>query len=49
MKRRAKEFNMPYAYERPMSLVVAKPPTIHIKGIEELQEALDRMKRENDA
>ncbi|XP_050877715.1 uncharacterized protein LOC127081506 [Lathyrus oleraceus] len=36
VKRRAKEFKMPYAYERPMSLVVAKPSIIHIKGIKEL-------------
>ena len=32
-KRRAKKFKMPYAYERPMSLVVVKSPIIHIKGI----------------
>lgn len=40
---------MPYAYERPMSLVVVKSPTIYIEGIEELQEALDRMKQKKDA
>ena len=37
---------MPYAYERPMSLVMVKCPTI--KGIKEFQEALDRMKQERD-
>ncbi|XP_050890353.1 uncharacterized protein LOC127095749 [Lathyrus oleraceus] len=46
MKKRAKEFKMPDAYKRPMSLVMVKSP--NIKGIEELQEALDRMKQERD-
>ncbi|XP_050889174.1 uncharacterized protein LOC127094376 [Lathyrus oleraceus] len=46
MEKRAKEFKMPYAYERPMSLVMVKSPTI--KGIEELQEASDKMKQERD-
>ncbi|CAL5186219.1 unnamed protein product [Lathyrus oleraceus] len=48
VKRRAKEFKMPYAYERPMSLIEVKLPTIHIEDIKELQEALDRMKQEKD-
>jgi hypothetical protein len=30
VKKREKEFKMPYAYEKPMSLVVVKSPTIHI-------------------
>ncbi|XP_050920338.1 uncharacterized protein LOC127137975 [Lathyrus oleraceus] len=49
VNRRAKEFKIPYAYEKPMSLVVATSPTIHIKGIEEFQEALVRMEQEKDA
>lgn len=46
VKKRAKEFKMPCAYERPMSLIMVKSPII--KGIEELQEALDMMKQERD-
>ena len=34
VKKRAKEFKMPCAYERPMYLVMVKSPTI--KGIKEL-------------
>ncbi|XP_050877329.1 uncharacterized protein LOC127081086 [Lathyrus oleraceus] len=44
VKKRAKEFKMKYTYERPMSLIMVKSPTI--EGIDELQEALDRMKQE---
>ena len=48
VKKKVKKFKMPYAYERPMSLIVIKPPTIHIKGIEGFQEALDRMRKDRD-
>ncbi|XP_050877124.1 uncharacterized protein LOC127080876 [Lathyrus oleraceus] len=44
VKKRAKEFKIPYTYERSMSLVMIKSPAI--KGIKELQEALDRVKQE---
>ncbi|XP_050889628.1 uncharacterized protein LOC127094911 [Lathyrus oleraceus] len=46
VKKTAKEFKIPYAYEKPMSLVMVESPTI--KGIEELKEALDRMKPVRD-
>lgn len=46
VKKRAKEFKISYAYERPISLVMVKSPII--KGMKELQEDLDRMKQERD-
>jgi hypothetical protein len=46
VKKRAKEFKIPYSYERPMSLVMVKSTAI--KGIKELQEALDKMNQERD-
>ncbi|XP_050918609.1 uncharacterized protein LOC127136047 [Lathyrus oleraceus] len=46
VKKIVKEFKVSYAYERPMSLVMVKSP--NIKGIKELQEALDMMKLEKD-
>ncbi|XP_050890437.1 uncharacterized protein LOC127095848 [Lathyrus oleraceus] len=49
VNKRAKEFKMPYAYERSIYVVVVKSPIIHIEDIKELQEALDRMKQEKDA
>ncbi|XP_050877073.1 uncharacterized protein LOC127080824 [Lathyrus oleraceus] len=45
VKKRATELNMPYAYKRPMYLVVVKSLTINIECIEDMQEALVRMKQ----
>ena len=46
VKKRAKEFQMPYAYEKPM---VSKPPTIPIDTMGKYQETLARMRLEKDA
>src|ERR1051325_12254127 len=43
VKKRAKEFRMPYAYEEPMFPVVSKSTTTPIETMGEYQEALDKM------
>ena len=48
MKKRALEMKMSYACERPMSLVVAEPSTLPNQDIEELEDALTKMKQERD-
>ena len=49
VKKRAKEFQMPYAYEKPMLPMVSKPPTIPIETMGKYQETLARMRLEKDA
>ena len=39
---------MPYPCERPMSMVVLEPLTLPNKDVEELEDALTKMKQEND-
>jgi hypothetical protein len=48
VKKRALELKMPYACERPMSLVVAEPSTLPNRDIEELEDALAKLKQEKD-
>jgi hypothetical protein len=48
VKKRALELKMPYACERPMSLVVAEPSTFPNQDIEELEDALAKMNQERD-
>ncbi|KAI5436381.1 hypothetical protein KIW84_022745 [Lathyrus oleraceus] len=48
MKKRALELKMPYACERPMSMVVVEPLTLPNQDVEELEDALAKMKREKD-
>ena len=48
VKKRALELKMPYACERPMSLVVAEPLTLPNQDVEELEDALAKMKQEKD-
>ena len=45
MKKRALELKTPYACERPMSLVVAEPSTLSNQDVEELEDALIKMKQ----
>src|ERR1051325_1227013 len=46
VKKRAKEFRMPYAYEEPMFPVASKLATIPIETLGEYQEALAKMRLE---
>ncbi|KAI5431076.1 hypothetical protein KIW84_035294 [Lathyrus oleraceus] len=48
VKKRALELKMSYACERPMSMVVVEPPTLPNQDIEELEDALAKMKQEKD-
>ncbi|KAI5438066.1 hypothetical protein KIW84_023979 [Lathyrus oleraceus] len=48
VKKRALELKMSYACERPMSLVVVEPSTLPNQYVEELEEALIKMKKERD-
>ncbi|KAI5389715.1 hypothetical protein KIW84_075130 [Lathyrus oleraceus] len=48
MKKRAVELKMSYACERPMSLVVGEPSTLPNQDVEELEDALAKMKQERD-
>ncbi|KAI5443585.1 hypothetical protein KIW84_012287 [Lathyrus oleraceus] len=48
VKKRALELKMPYPFERLMSMVVVEPLTLPNQDIEELEDALAKMKREND-
>ncbi|KAI5409449.1 hypothetical protein KIW84_055039 [Lathyrus oleraceus] len=47
-KKRDLELKMPYAYERPISLVVDEPSTLPNQDVKELEDALIRMKKEID-
>ncbi|KAI5436029.1 hypothetical protein KIW84_022459 [Lathyrus oleraceus] len=47
-KKRALELKMPYACEKPMSMVVAEPSTLPNQDVEELEDALAKMKQEKD-
>ena len=44
MKKRALELKMPYPCERPMSLVVVEPLALPNQDVEELEDALAKMK-----
>ncbi|KAI5421082.1 hypothetical protein KIW84_044792 [Lathyrus oleraceus] len=48
VKKRALELKMPYPSERPMSMVVADPLTLPNQDVEELEDALIKMKQEKD-
>ncbi|KAI5412754.1 uncharacterized protein LOC127086785 [Lathyrus oleraceus] len=48
VKKRAMELKMPYPCERPMSMVVVEPLTLPNQDVEKLEEALIKMKQEND-
>ncbi|KAI5402667.1 hypothetical protein KIW84_050314 [Lathyrus oleraceus] len=48
VKKRALELKMPYPCERPMSMVVVEPLTLPNQDVEELEDALAKMKREKD-
>ncbi|KAI5433859.1 hypothetical protein KIW84_020917 [Lathyrus oleraceus] len=48
VKKRALELNILYACERPMSMVVVEPLTIPNQDVEELEDALAKMKQEKD-
>jgi hypothetical protein len=48
VKKRALELKMPYACERPMSMVVVEPLTLPNQDVEELEDALAKMKQEKD-
>ncbi|KAI5400594.1 hypothetical protein KIW84_065471 [Lathyrus oleraceus] len=48
VKKRALELKMPYPCERPMSKVVVEPLTLPNQDVEELEDALAKMKREKD-
>ncbi|KAI5398252.1 hypothetical protein KIW84_063881 [Lathyrus oleraceus] len=48
MKKRALELKMPYACERPISMVVVEPLTLLNQDVEELEDALAKMKQERD-
>ncbi|KAI5409590.1 hypothetical protein KIW84_055134 [Lathyrus oleraceus] len=45
---RALELKMPYPCERPVSMVVVEPLTLPNQDVEELQDALPKMKQEKD-
>ena len=49
VKKRAKEFRIPYAYEGPMFPVVSKSTTIPIETMGEYQEALAKIRLNKDA
>ena len=44
VKKRAMELKMPYPYERPMSMVVVETLTLPNQDVEELEDALVKMK-----
>ena len=46
VKKRALELKMPYPCERPMSMVVVEPLTLPNQDVEELEDALAKMKQE---
>ena len=48
VKRRALELKMTYACERPMSMVVAEPSTLPNQDVEELEDALAKIKQEKE-
>ncbi|KAI5396191.1 hypothetical protein KIW84_062406 [Lathyrus oleraceus] len=48
VKKRALEFKMPYACERPMSMVMVEPSNLPNQDVEELEDALAKMKQEKD-
>ncbi|KAI5433539.1 hypothetical protein KIW84_020722 [Lathyrus oleraceus] len=48
VKKRALELKMPYPCERPMSMVVVEPLTLPNQDVEELEDALVKMKQEKD-
>ncbi|KAI5397173.1 hypothetical protein KIW84_063120 [Lathyrus oleraceus] len=48
LKNRTLELKMPYACERPMSMVVVEPLTLPNQDVEELEDTLSKMKREKD-
>jgi hypothetical protein len=48
VKKRALELKMSYTCERPMSVVVVEPSTLPNKDVEELEDALAKMKQEKD-
>ncbi|KAI5436103.1 hypothetical protein KIW84_022519 [Lathyrus oleraceus] len=48
VKKRTLELKMSYACERPMSLVVAEPLTLSNQDVEELEDALTKIKQETD-
>ena len=48
VKKRALELKMPYPCERPMTMVVVEPLTLPNQDVEQLEDALAKMKREKD-
>ncbi|KAI5443958.1 hypothetical protein KIW84_012549 [Lathyrus oleraceus] len=48
VKKRALKLKMSYAYKRPMSMVVVELSTLPNQDIEELEDALAKMKQEKD-
>ncbi|KAI5439006.1 hypothetical protein KIW84_024660 [Lathyrus oleraceus] len=48
VRKRALELKMPYACERPMSMVVVEPSTLLNQDVEELEDVLAKMKQEKD-
>ncbi|CAL5207433.1 unnamed protein product [Lathyrus oleraceus] len=48
VKKRALELKMPYPCERPISMVMAGPLTLPNQDVEELEDALTKMKQEKD-
>ena len=48
VKKRALELKMPYACERPMSMVVVEPLILPNQDVEELEDVLAKMKQEKD-
>ncbi|KAI5389142.1 hypothetical protein KIW84_074696 [Lathyrus oleraceus] len=48
VRKRALEFKMPYPCERPMSMVVVEPLTLPNQDVEQLEDALVKMKQEKD-
>ncbi|KAI5387228.1 hypothetical protein KIW84_073392 [Lathyrus oleraceus] len=48
VKKRDLELKMPYAYEKPMSLVVAEPSTLPNQDVKKLEDTLTKMKQEKD-
>ncbi|KAI5431682.1 hypothetical protein KIW84_035735 [Lathyrus oleraceus] len=48
VKKRAMELKMPYPCKRPMSMVVVEPLSLHNQDVEELEDALTKMKQKKD-
>jgi hypothetical protein len=48
VNKRALELKMPYAYERPMSMIVVESSTLPNQDVEELEDALAKRKQEKD-